>query len=475
MKKIYVTILLIAVALFISCDEKKAKDEITKAIEKSENETQNVADNKTPKPKGSGTLTNTKGEAGSKPEGSGTPTNTGSEDAGGEEGEEAEGETESEEPEKTPPPPLTKPDLSSERAPWDILIVFPKVAGHTYKLKEAVRGVSLTVLDETTMQITATQSVQNVIIVATVDGKTTESEPIEFTRIPGNTLSFANKAIETKLKKSGQSKLTQPIRVHVASATVDNRHVTYSITPTGRGGTIDSGSGEVTLTGRAENVVFTITAELPQTEKYTRATASYTLTVTQGSGAPTNTGSEDAGGDTPPPLTKPDLSSEREAWSTLITFPKVLGHTYRLKEEKTGVTLNKNAINAIRVIATQSAQNVIIVATLDGRTIESNPIEFTRIPGNTLSFTTTGRIEDPNAIANLTETATKSGTVAGDTRDITYSVSPTGQGVTIHSGSGRITIALDATEGDYIITAELPQDEKYTKATATYTLTLSKE
>ncbi len=51
MKKLYTTILIIAVTLFISCDENKAKDEIKKALDKTVD-----ADKTTPKPKGSGTL-----------------------------------------------------------------------------------------------------------------------------------------------------------------------------------------------------------------------------------------------------------------------------------------------------------------------------------------------------------------------------------------------------------------------------------
>ncbi len=168
-------------------------------------------------------------------------------------------------------------------------------------------------------------------------------------------------------------------------------------------------------------------------------------------------------------LTKPALSSEREAWSTLIAFPKVLGHTYRLKEEKTGVTLNKNAINAIQVIATQSAQNVIIVATFDGRTIESNPIEFTRILGNILSFQNNS-LATSRGVTTPAQTATKSGGVARDTRNIQYSISPTGEGVTIDSSSGAVTLTSSATKRDYTITAVLPETEKYTRATATYSL-----
>ncbi len=190
----------------------------------------------------------------------------------------------------------------------------------------------------------------------------------------------------------------------------------------------------------------------------------------QGSGTLTNTGGKDAGGDTPPPLTKPVFSQASAHWDTPITFPKVAGYTYRLKEEKTGVTLSEATGNKMAVTATQSAQNVIIVATFRGSTIESNPIEFTRIQGNTLSFQTD--VATRRGTTTI-DKASKSGAVAGDTRDIKYSVSPTGEGVTIDSSSGEVTVSSSATEREYTITAELQQNEKYERSTATYKLLVS--
>ncbi len=170
-----------------------------------------------------------------------------------------------------------------------------------------------------------------------------------------------------------------------------------------------------------------------------------------------------------PKLTKPAFSQPSANWDTPITFPKVAEHTYRLKEKKTGVALSEATGNKMAVTATQSAQNVIIVATLDGRTIESNSIEFTRIPGNALSFQYNS-LATSRGITTSAQTATKSGGVAGDTRNIQYSVSPTGQGITIDSSSGAVTLTSSATEGDYTITAELPQTAKYERVTASYTL-----
>ncbi len=253
MKKLYTTILIIAVTLFISCNEQKAEDDIKKAFTNITDKAVDVVDavdKVTPKPQGSGTLTNTEGEE------------AGSEDAGGD----------------TPPPPaptLTKPVLSSERAAWGTVITFSKAAKHTYALKEAKTGVTLSEATSNTMQVTATQSAQNVIIVATFDGTTSESNPIEFTRIPGNTLSFtqASASVIPGLN------LTQTA---TKSGTVagDTRNIQYSITPTGKGGTVDSVSGTVKLDTNLDGVhdeVFTVTAELPEDEKYTRATATYTV------------------------------------------------------------------------------------------------------------------------------------------------------------------------------------------------------
>ncbi len=47
-----------------------------------------------------------------------------------------------------------------------------------------------------------------------------------------------------------------------------------------------------------------------------------------------------------------------------------------------------------------------------------------------------------------------------------------GQGVTVDRSSGEVIISSSATEGAYTITAELQEDEKYTRAIATYTVEL---
>ncbi len=257
MKKLYTTILIIAVALFISCDEQKAKDEITKAIEKTEDETEDVADKATPKPQGSGS----------------TPTNIKGKNAGS---EEAEGETESELID-APPPALINPALSSERAPWNTKIIFSKMPKHTYALKEEKTGVTLSEGTSNTMQVTATQSAQNVIIVTTFNGKTSESNPIEFTRIPGNTLSFAHGfTANPDITESFTQTATK-------SGTVagDTRNIKYTVNPTGEGVTIDSSSGKITIARDATERNYMITAELQQNAKYKRSTAISTLTISK--------------------------------------------------------------------------------------------------------------------------------------------------------------------------------------------------
>ncbi len=72
------------------------------------------------------------------------------------------------------------------------------------------------------------------------------------------------------------------------------------------------------------------------------------------------------------PPTKPDLSSESVRWTIPITFQKVEGHTYRLKDNKSGVVfLNEMDEN------TGVVSDVVVVATKGSETIDSGPIEFT--------------------------------------------------------------------------------------------------
>ncbi len=178
MKKIYIAIVCIALALFVSCDEKKAKDEITKVLDK----TVDVGDKATPKPantqgntQGGNTPTNTEGEADSSSQGSGTPTNT--------EGEEAGGDTAEDTP--LPPPTTTKFVVSSYRVITGQVATFTKVAGYTYALKTPTSGVTLSDVegDTTKKQVSSTEAASGVVIIGTKDGNTIESDPIEFVLI----------------------------------------------------------------------------------------------------------------------------------------------------------------------------------------------------------------------------------------------------------------------------------------------------
>ncbi len=124
MKKIYVAIVCIALALFISCDDKKAKDDITKAIEKIGDKAVDVVDKATPT--------------------------------------------------------LTKPALSAVRIRKEEPITFPKVARHTYALKVPDNFLTLSDVDKNTGQVRSTEVAIGVVVVATKDGNSIESDPIDF-------------------------------------------------------------------------------------------------------------------------------------------------------------------------------------------------------------------------------------------------------------------------------------------------------
>ncbi len=84
------------------------------------------------------------------------------------------------------------------------------------------------------------------------------------------------------------------------------------------------------------------------------------------------------GEELPPPLTKPALSAYRVRKETPITFPKVAGHSYALKTVTSGVTLSdvEGDTTKKQVSSTKVVSGVIVVATLDGNAIDSEPIDF---------------------------------------------------------------------------------------------------
>ncbi len=118
MNKIYIAILIIALALFVSCDEKTV-DEADKPA-KSQNT-----------PQGSDAT-------------------------------------------------LTKPAVSAVRIRKEEPITFPKVPKHTYALKDPANFLTLDISDENTGQVRSTKVASGVIVVATFDGTPIESDPIDF-------------------------------------------------------------------------------------------------------------------------------------------------------------------------------------------------------------------------------------------------------------------------------------------------------
>ncbi len=313
MKKLYTAILIITLALFISCDEKKAEDDITKAITKITDKAADVVD--------------AVDKAKPKPQGSGTPTNSEDEDAGG--------ETESETAEDTPPP-LTKPALSSYRVRTGQVATFPKVEGHSYELKQAVSGVTLEVSDENTGEVRATEAATGVVIVATFDGNTEDSDPIEFVDV-----TLTKPAISAYTLKVGEVATFSKVLGHSYELKQAVNGVSLHVS--------SGNKGRVTSTQAASGVVVVATLDDSSEE-------SDPINFIE--------------------LTKPVLNSYRVRVGQAATFTKVEGHTYELKEEKTGVALTEVTGNRMQVTATQAASDVIIVATLDDNTEESNPIEF---------------------------------------------------------------------------------------------------
>ncbi len=317
MKKLYTTILIIAVALFISCDEQKAEDDIKKAFTKITDEAADVVDKATPKPKGSGTLTNTEGE-----------------EAGG---EEVEGETE----EGTPPPALTKPAVDSYRVRVGQVATFPKVEGHSYELKQAISGVTLETSDANKGRVTATQAASGVIVVATKDGNSIDSEPIEFVDVTLTKPVLSSYRVRTGVP------ITFP---KVLGHTYTLKNATSNVTLSDVVG--DTTKKQISSTEAVSNVIIVATLDDSSEES---DPIEFVLIE----------------------LTKPVLSYNHIIVGQAATFPKVEGHTYRLKDPTiSGVSLEVSDENTGRVTSTQAASGVVVVATLDGNSIDSEPIQF---------------------------------------------------------------------------------------------------
>ncbi len=286
MKRIHTTILIIVLALFISCDEKKAEDDIKKAFTKITDKAADVVDAvDKAKPK---------------------------------------------------PQVLTKPALSSYRVRTGQVATFPKVLGHSYELKQAVNGVSLEVSDANTGRVTATQAASGVIVVATLNGNTEESDPIEFVDV-----TLTKPAISAYTLKVGEVATFSKVLGHSYELKQAVNGVSLHV--------LSGNKGRVSSTQAATGVIVVATLD-------------------------GNT--EDSDPINFIELTKPVLNSYRVRVGQAATFTKVEGHTYELKEEKTGVALTEATSDTMQVTATQAASGVIVVATLNGNTEESDPIEF---------------------------------------------------------------------------------------------------
>ncbi len=137
---IYIAVLCIALALFLSCEEKKVKDDITKAIKKIGDK---AVDKIKPKP--------------------------------------------------------TKPVLSATRIRKEEPITFPKVAKHTYTLKDPANFLTLSDVkgDTTKKQVSSTVIALDVIVIATLDGDSIESDPIDFLLYVAN-----KKALQDEITKT---------------------------------------------------------------------------------------------------------------------------------------------------------------------------------------------------------------------------------------------------------------------------------
>ncbi len=332
---------------------------------------------------------------------------------------------------------LTKPVVSATRVRTGQVATFPKVLGHTYELKEEKTGVALTeATGGNRMRITATQAASDVIIVATLDGNTEESDPIEFVLIELTKPALSATRVKVGTPITFPKKEAHTYALKQAVTGVELSDVTR-----------DTTKKQVSSTEAATGVVIVATLDGITSE-------SDPVEFVE--------------------ITKPVFNQKSAPWNTPITFPKEPGYTYELKEEKTGVALTEaRSGDTMEVTATQSAQNVIIVATDNGLSAESDPIEFTRQQGNTLSFAQTSRTARRSNV--FTEAATKSDTVAGDTRNIRYSIRPSRKEARIHSTTGKVSIWKFATGFDYnrfTITAELQQTAKYERSTATYTLVI---
>ncbi len=308
MKKLYSAILIIALAIaLLGCDDKKAKDEIKKALDEVVTEEDN-ADSK---------QGNTQGK----------PVQVAEDDTAGDD---------------TPAPTLTKPVLSTYRLRAGQAATFPKVEGHTYTLKEAINGVTLNVSDENTGQVTSTVAATGVVIVATLDGTSEDSDPIEFVLIE-----LTKPELNIYVVSIGEAVTFPKVEGHTYALKEAVNGVTLDVS--------DENTGRVSSIEVVSGVI--VVATLDDTSEESEPIEFLT-----------------------PPLELPALSSYRVRVGESATFTKVAGLSYTLSHNSgldiSSVTLDVTDANTGRVSSTEAISGIILVASKDRSSAYSKPIEF---------------------------------------------------------------------------------------------------
>ncbi len=259
---------------------------------------------------------------------------------------------------------IEAPAFSQTSVPWGTDITFGRLEGHKYRLKDSKGGVVSLDTSSDPARISATESVSAIVIEVThteYEGKE-ESAEIAFTRQAGDRFKFES-ASHDFMFNTNENKYT-----HVITETdPEDTPVRYSINPSSSGARIDGSSGEVSIEAAAVGNTFTITATKAADDKYAEEREEYELRVK----ASTNTG------DIVKPTFRP---SKSVSWGTDISFEKLEGYTYELKDNRGGAVSLDTSSDPARISATESVSAVVIEVRRSGYSgkVESDPIEFTK-------------------------------------------------------------------------------------------------